>query len=367
MRRWADLLVPPLVAIAVALLLGALVIWLVGKDPLEAYRALFLGSVGSKRRLAETLLKAVPLILTGLSVALAFHAGLFNIGGEGQFLVGGMAGAIVGFSLGLPPALHIPLTLLGGLLGGAVYGFIPAWLKVRFGVHEVINTIMLNWIALLVVQWMVSKGGPFHDAESGTGSPEIAASAQLPILLEGTRLHYGLFLSLAVALLVAYILRRTTTGYELKAVGFSPLAAEYGGISLRRNVLLAMSLAGAFAGVAGAMQYMGLENRVPVTLDFSGYGFDGIAVALVGRNDPFGVILAALLFAALRTGGQTMQLEADISKDLVSLVQAIVILFMVAPEVFRFLLPRLRPPVIEGEEGGPLPLVKPAPGIEDEK
>lgn len=329
-----------LCSIVLALLIGAVVILLGKNNPILAYEALLTGSLGSKPAVAETLLRATPLILTGLAVSFAFKGGLFNIGGEGQFLIGGLLASIAAFSIkGLPAILHLPLVLAAGIAGGALYGAIPGWLKAKLGVHEVINTIMLNWIALYFVMFLVNN--PLKDP-SGLGTPSPLPSANIPILISNTRLHIGLFFALIAALCIWFILSRTVFGYEVKGIGYSPLAAEYGNIPVGKRIVSIMAISGALAGLAGAMEYVGVIGRIPSTLWFSGYGFEGIAVALVGKNNPFGIILAALLFGALGTGGTHMQLVANISKEITGIIQALVILLVVAPDLIKEILPFLK-------------------------
>ncbi|MBI2251496.1 MAG: ABC transporter permease [Armatimonadetes bacterium] len=338
LKNWKEFFIP-ILAIFLALILAGIFIILSGKNPLTAYKALYLGSFGNIYSLSETLLKTIPLILTGLSVAFAFRGGLFNIGGEGQFLIGGFTAGFVGFTFSLPSFIHIPLALLAGFLAASLYAALAGYLKARLGVHEVINTIMLNWIALYLVTYLVNN--PFKDL-SGMGSPLIKESALLPALIPQSRLHIGLLIVLILTFIVWYILKYTPWGYEVKALGFSPKAAEYGKINLVKNIVLILAFSGGLAGIAGSMEYLGVLGRIPSTLWFSGYGFDGIAVALVGKNNPAGVVLSSLLFGALRTGGNIMQRDAQISKDIVGIIQALVIILVVAPEIIRTILPFLK-------------------------
>lgn len=337
--QWKPLVIT-IYSITLALIVGAVII-LVGKhNPLEAYQALLKGALGSKTAATETLLRATPLILTGLAVGFAFKGGLFNIGGEGQFLIGGLLASIAAFSIkNIPPFIHLPLVLFAGALGGALYGAIPGCLKAKLGVHEVINTIMLNWVALYLVMFLVNN--PFKDP-SGLGTPAPLASATIPTLISGSRLHIGLILAIITALFIWFILSRTVFGYEIKGMGHSLPAAEYGGITIGNRIVLTMAIAGSMAGLAGSMEYIAVLGRIPSTLWFSGYGFEGIAVALVGKNHPLGIILSALLFGALGTGGTQMQLTANISKEITGIIQALVILFVVAPDIIKHFFPFLK-------------------------
>lgn len=345
----------PILAVLAALLVGVLFILWVGKDPVLAYKSLWQVTFGSARNALETLVEAVPLIFTGLSVAVGFRCGLFNIGGEGQYLVGSLAAAITGFSLtGLPAVVHMPLVLLAGFAAGGLWAALPGWLKARFGIHEVINTIMTNYIALYFVHYLLIA----HLKDPTTLSqrtPKILESAMLPNLMANTRFHLGFFVALLAALAVYYLLWRTTTGYEIRAVGLSPAAAEYGGISVGKNVILAMIISGGLAGLAGAVQVAGISYAYYDGSAFVGYGFNGIAVALLGRNHPAGVLVGALLFGALSRGGvRGMQAIADVPKSTIGVVQAAIIFFIAAEGIFRVLLPHLRQRRLgPGGEGSP--------------
>lgn len=341
----------PLLAIFTALVIGVLIIMATGSsfgDAMTAYGALVQGSVGSLRAISETLTAATPLILAGLSVALAFRAGLFNIGAEGQALIGGMFAVWVGFSItGLPLLVHLPLAVLAGIVGGAAWGFIPGFLKARTGAHEVITTIMLNYIALRLVDYLLKTSVFQREGRNDPVSKNIEPSAQLPAFLNGIdpalRVHAGLFIALAAAFLVYWLLFRTTIGFEFRAVGANPKAARYAGISVTKVYVLVMMIAGALAGTAGAGQVLGVLDRA--TPGFTAdVGFDGIAVALLGRSNPWGVVAAALLFGGLRAGGQQMQVSANVGIDLISVIQALIIIFVAAPALIASIY-RLKTPV----------------------
>ena len=339
-----------------------------------AYGALFEGSFGNPRRMAdaieawlegdpsrlptafypltESLVAATPYILVGLAVALGFRAGLFNIGAEGQYFVGGLTSVFVGYSVqGLPLIIHLPLMLLAGVVGAGLWGAIPGLLKATTGAHEVINTIMMNYIAFALSDWLLSgpmmRPGGFRPI-----SPEIAPSAMLPKLFPSPiRFHAGFFLALACAALVYWLLFHTTIGFELRTVGANPRAARYAGISITRNYVLAMFLSGGLAGLAAANDISGLIGYMPNAFS-AGYGFDSIALALLGRSHPVGVVLAALLFGTLRAGATRMQSAAQIPVDIIEILQAMVIIFIAAPEIIRALY-RLRRQ--RGEAGRVLP------------
>lgn len=350
--NWRTGLVIPLLAVFTALVIGAIIIMLTGAslgETLAAYKALLIGSVGSIKAISETLTAATPLILAGLSVAIAFRAGLFNIGGEGQMLIGGMTAVFVGFSFtGLPIFIHLPLALLAGIVGGAAWGFIPGFLKAKTGAHEVIVTIMLNFIALRLVDFLLKTELFQREGRNDPVSKTVEASAQLPQLLgwinPAFRVHLGLIVALIAAAFINWLLFRTTTGFEFRAVGANPAAARYAGMSITKVYILVMVLAGGLAGLAGTGQVLGVLDRA--TPGFSaGIGFDGIAVALLGRSNPWGVVAAAVLFGGLRAGGQNMQVSADVGIDLIAVIQALIIIFVAAPSLITAIY-RLKAPAV---------------------
>jgi simple sugar transport system permease protein len=326
-------------AVALALLVGALVIVASGDDAVAAYRALFAGAVGGRRAIAETLVAATPLILGGLAFAVAARAGLFNIGIEGQLVLGGLAGGLVGaLDLGLPIVLHLPLALVAAAVAGALWGGLPGLLKARTGAHEVITTIMLNYLAYRLSTFLIGRDDilPVVDPALQATEPVVDA-ARLPNLLERTRLHAGLILALLAAVALWYVLFRTTLGYRLRAVGLSRGAAAYAGISWGRTVVVAMLLSGLLGGLAGAAEALGLQGRYYNVA--SGVGFTAIAVGLVGRNHPLGVVFAGLLFGALASGATRMQNTAGTSRDIVQVLLGLVILSVAAfaaADRFRF-------------------------------
>jgi len=348
---WRTALLIPALAVLTALIIGVVIIMVTGSsfsDAMEAYKALLQGSVGSLRAISETLTAATPLILSGLSVALAFRAGLFNIGGEGQALIGGMFAVWVGFSItGLPIYVHLPLAVLAGIVGGAIYGFIPGILKAKTGAHEVITTIMLNYIALRLVDYFLKTSIFQREGRNDPVSKNVEATAELPAFLSSVdpalRVHAGLFVALAAAFFIYWLLFRTTIGFEFRAVGANPSAARYAGISVTRVYILVMMIAGALAGTAGAGQVLGVLGRATpgFTADL---GFDGIAVALLGRSNPWGVVAAAILFGGLRAGGQQMQVSANVGIDLIAVIQGLIIMFVAAPALIAAIY-RLKTPV----------------------
>jgi general nucleoside transport system permease protein len=348
-------IVTPILTALIAFLIGGLVVLASGSNPLSTYRAIFNGTglnwlfpwvSGNDRVLAalnlqQTLLLATPLILCGLAVAFAFRCGMFNIGGQGQYLVGTITGVWVGSSfVNMNGGVHIVLTILVAMAAGAVWGGIAGFLKATVGAHEVITTIMLNWIAVWVGSWVFQLGGPLQSHRQGGSVPvsnDVAEKAHLPVfwgdpILQG--LHIGFFVALAALVVYWIVLNRTTLGYEVRAVGFNPEAARYGGIAVRRNYFVAMAISGLFAGLAGAIDVLGWEFRVGVNdIQISNIGFIAIAVALLGRNTAVGVFFSALLFGALLNGTSTRHLDPsvfrpDLASNLTSIIQGLVVLFV---------------------------------------
>jgi len=292
--------------------------------------------------LPETLVSTVPYVFLGLGVALGFRAGLFNIGAEGQFYIGALSGVFIAYSIrGLPGIVEIPLAMLAGMAGGFVWAAIAGFLKARFGSHEVITTIMLNYVAFLVANYLVDTPGLMLAPDVSTPrTPDVDANAVLPIIFAGSRLHFGFILALLAVPLVWFLIERTTAGFQLRAVGFNPGAAQAAGISVGRTMVLAMGLSGALAGAAGIVQVLGVSHHMTDSVA-AGYGFDAIAIALLARSNPWGILPAALLFGALHSGASFMQLQTDVSSDLISIVQASVIIFVAAPAIVRWIF-RLR-------------------------
>lgn len=287
------------------------------------------------RPISESLTTAVPYIFAGLAVALGFRCGLFNIGAEGQLFVGALVSAYLGYAIvGLPAYIHLPLALLGGALAGAVWGGVSGLLKAWRGAHEVITTIMLNYIAFRLSDYLLT--GPMKRSGYSPISPQIEASAKLPQIFPPLRFHVGFFVALAVAALVYWFLWKTTLGFEIRTVGANPDAARYAGISVTRNFVLAMALSGGLAGLAGTNEVLGVNYFMAQAFS-SGYGFDSIALALLGKSHPLGVVVASLLWGFLRSGAIRMQSRAHIPLDIVFVVQAMVIIFVAAPEMVRWL------------------------------
>jgi len=356
--------ITPLIAVIFALLVGAIVIMLIGEDPVFVYKTLFSNAIGNRDGWGNVLFRATPLIFTGLTVAFAFRCGLFNIGGEGQMYIGTFLATWVGFTFtNLPSFILIPLCILAAAAGGALWAAVPGILKAKTGVHEVIVTIMMNWIAASLTFFLVLKfKAPPTEAMVAAGvkqmiphTREIAEAARLPRLYNifkflnidfpsYNQVNISFFIAVGVAVLAYYILWKTNLGYEIRAVGYSPLAAEYGGISVAKNIILAMMISGAFAGLVGTNEVMGFKYRWRQEL-FTGLGFNGIAVALLGKNHHLGVVLAAILFGILNYGGAIVNIftEGRIPRELIMVLQAVIVIFVViSDEVVKRLIRQRR-------------------------
>lgn len=342
--------ITPLIAVTFALMVGAIVILLIGEDPIFVYKTLFSNAIGNRDGWGNVLFRATPLIFTGLTVAFAFRCGLFNIGGEGQMYIGTFLATWVGFTFtNLPGFILLPLCILAAAAGGALWAAVPGILKAKTGVHEVIVTIMMNWIASSLTFFLVLKfKAPPTEAMVAAGvkqmiphTREIAEAARLPRLYNifnflnidfpsYNQVNISFFIAVGVAALAYYILWKTNLGYEIRAVGYSPLAAEYGGISVSKNIILAMMISGAFAGLVGTNEVMGFKYRWRQEL-FTGLGFNGIAVALLGKNHPLGVVLSAILFGILNYGGAIVNIytEGRIPRELIMVLQAVIVIFVV--------------------------------------
>lgn len=326
---------PEIFAVVFAFLLGMLVLFVTGYPPFRALSALFRGAFGSRNALGQTLTQATPILFTSLAFLLAFRCGIFNIGVEGQFLVGAFVATLAGLSFrGLPFPVHAVVSLLLGGCGGAMYALFPALLKVYLGAHEVITTMMLSYVALYLTSYFVnySLKAPGWVAQTEA----VAASARLPRILPPTQLSLAFPIALGFAFFVLWFLERTVPGFAIRAVGANPDASENRGISVRKYQLLAFVLSGFIAGVGGGGEILGVHGRF-VDGFSPGYGWDGIAVSLVGRLHPLGCIFASILFGMLRAGGMTMTRVTKVPLDLSLIVQALVILLVAAPFFIQYL------------------------------
>ncbi len=316
--------------------------WFSGYDPVAGYIALWNGIFGDMYSIGETIRQISPYILAGLAVAFAFRSGLFNIGVEGQLIVGWFAAAYVGMAFELPKFIHLPLALIAAALAGALWGLIPGILKATLHVHEVIVTIMMNYIALHTVNALikaVSEGGYKTEKIHQTAS---LRSEFLSNLTDFSTLHYGIFVALAMVAVMWFILEKTKTGFELKSVGFNDHASQYAGMNVKKNIILSMVVSGAFAGLGGAMEALGTFGNMVTRGGFTGIGFDGIAVALLGANTPLGVIFGASLFGSLKYGAGNMPNEAGVPIEIVSIVIALIIFFVASGYIIRVLLSKMK-------------------------
>ncbi|WP_105619311.1 ABC transporter permease [Vallitalea okinawensis] len=332
----------PFISVILGFLVGAIIILLSGANPIEAYGALIQGAFGSLKKIGDTLLYSTTLILTGLAVAFAFKTGLFNIGASGQMLMGGFIAVLLGITLDLPRIILLPICITSSIVAGAVWAFIPGVLKAKYRVHEVVTTIMMNWISVWTVYYFVPEliRGPFDTESANVPANALLRTEWMTKLFDGSYVNLGLFLALITALIIWWVLDRTTFGYELKAVGFNPDAAQYSGMKVNRNIIYSMMISGALAGLAGATFYIGYASNIKIGVSPT-QGFDGIAVALLGLNHPLGVVLAALLFGFMNAGKLSMQIATGVPNELVPIIIATIIFFAATNEMIKGWLKRI--------------------------
>lgn len=332
----------PIIAVFLGILVGAVIMLFTGQNPINGYKALILGAFGDLYYFGEVLRLVTPLILAGLAVSFAFRTGLFNIGVEGQLIVGWLASVAVGLLIDAPMIIHLPLAIIAGGLAGALWGLIPGFLKARYYVHEVIVTIMMNYVALYVANHIIRTYLLVPGERTGKISDTASlASPFLQSITEYSRLHYGFLIALFACFILWFILWKTTLGYELRAVGYNKHASHYAGMNVNRNIVLAMVISGAFAGVAGSMEGLGTYGYMSILAGFTGTGFDGIAVALLGANTSIGVVLAAFLFGTLKVGAPNMQ-SLGVPPELVEIVIALIIFFVASSYLIRWIMIRLQ-------------------------
>jgi general nucleoside transport system permease protein len=354
-QRFLKPLVIPVLSIVTSLIVVAIIIIFtaeslaVGFEKVgKGYWGIIDGALLRSSGLINTLVATTPLILTGLAVAIPFHAGLFNIGAEGQFMMGALCGALVGIYVDLPPVIHPIVVIMAGVAGGMLWGFIPGLLKAWLHSHEVINTIMLNFIAISLANMLVRNY--FKDPNPSTVQTlPLQATAELARITG--RLHWGFFIAVAMAAVAWFFLYKTTWGFSLRTTGQNPDAADYAGIRFKRWYIYSFVIAGGLAAMAGTIEVQGLTRVLPVGFD-SGYGFDAIAVSLLAANNPLAIIPASLIFGALRIGGDFLQIRAGLSVHIVSIFRALILLFVAAPEIVRAIY-RIRAKV--GEEAEVVP------------
>ncbi|HAQ08832.1 MAG TPA: ABC transporter permease [Bacillus bacterium] len=333
-----------LISIILGLVAGGILMLFIGSNPIEGYSYLMQGALKNLERIGNTLATATPLVFTGLSVAFAFRTGLFNIGASGQMLIGGLFATAIGLTFDFSRPVLLLFMILAGLIGGALWAFIPGLLKAKFNVHEVVSTIMMNWIAYWTVYYVVP--GYFKGEFLETESKKLAESATLrtPFLtdmFDGSYINLGIFLAVIGVIIIGFIINKTTLGFELKAVGFNRHAAEYAGMKVNRNIILSMLISGALAGVGGVVLYTGNASSIQIgILPFQGY--DGIAVALLGANSPVGVFFAAILFGILYSGTGFMNAMTEIPPELANTIIAIIIYFAATSVLIERLLNKFR-------------------------
>ncbi|MBN8234510.1 ABC transporter permease [Halobacillus kuroshimensis] len=341
-NRMINILIPVL-SVILGLVAGAVIMLVFGYNPLDGFAALWKGAFGDSYFFGETIRQVTPYILSGLAVAFALRSGLLNIGVEGQVFVGWLASVWIGISFELPMVVHLPLAITAAAFAGAAWGFIPGLLKAKLGVHEVIVTIMMNYIALYVSNAVIRS--LLTDGADRTESIAATASLKSEWLAEMTfysRIHYGFIIAIAMAVVMWFILNRTTKGFELRAVGFNQHASNYAGMNVGRNIITAMVISGAFAGLAGAMEGLGTFGSMSIKSGFTNIGFDGIAVALLGANTAVGVVLAAFLFGILKIGALNMPTEAGVPTELVEIIIALIIFFVASSYMIRWVLLRFK-------------------------
>jgi general nucleoside transport system permease protein len=340
-KRFRNILTP-LIALLLGIIVGTIIMVATGYNAADAFGALWGGAFGSSYYLGEVIRQVTPYILAGLAVAFAFRVGLFNIGVEGQFIVGWLASVWVGLAFHLPKIIHLPLAILASIVAGALWAYIPGLLKARFRVHEVIVTIMMNYIALhfsnYMIQHVITNG-----KERTPNIPDSAslASPWLQSLTQFSRLHWGILLAVICCFIMWFLLEKTTRGFELRAVGYNQDAAHYAGMSVNKNIILSMVISGAFAGLAGAMEGLGTFGYIAMKSSFTGVGFNGIAVALLGANSAIGVFFSAILFGALEVGALNMPLQAGVPNELVDIIIALIVFFVASSYIIRWFLERI--------------------------
>lgn len=345
-------LIKPILAILISMIVGGIVIlFTTGQNPLYAYSSLFMGAFGSKMNIATTLTNAIPLMITGLGIAITFSAGLFNIGAEGQYWIGAIVATFIGYKLqGMPNYIHIPLIIIAAMMAGALWGgLVPGLAKVFTGAHEVITTMMLSYVAIYLSHYLL-EGGPMMEKGTIPQSPVIQDSAKLSRLVENSQLSSGLFIALIAVIVVYILLYKTTLGFEIRSVGFNQRASKYAGMNVALKLVTALGLSGAFAALAGAVQIMGVQHRLYDSFT-SGYGYTAIVVALLANNNPIGVVIASIFLAGLSTGAQEMQMQTNISGQLTDVIVGLIIFFIAIEELYKIIIGKIQKRKVVGEGG----------------
>lgn len=340
-----------IISILLGLLVGALVLVIAGFDPIEGFTNLFLGIFKSPRNMGWAIVTSTPIILTGLGVAFAFKTGLFNMGAEGQFIIGTIVAFLVGYNLDLPPVLLPIVAIILAMVIGAIYGAIAGFIKAKFGIHEVISTIMLNWIAFYFQNFVVYR---FRQPNS-MSSFDVADKAKITLFTDAAKrfdgffskffrapIHWGTIIAIIAVIVVWYILNKTTLGYELKAVGLNREASEYGGINAGNKIIQSMAISGAICSLAGVTQVLGFTYNLSILSSMQNFGFDGLAVSLLASNNPIGVIFSGLFFGSLKYAGGNLQRTMGVPSEIISIIIGTIILFTAVPLVFRIIKAKMR-------------------------
>ncbi|MTI60675.1 MAG: ABC transporter permease [Firmicutes bacterium] len=348
-----------IISLLMGFFIGALILAVAGYNPLEAYKVMFLGVFNKPKYIVQTIINSTPIIFTGISIAFAYKTGLFNIGAEGQFIIGSITAAILGYLLHLPHLIHVFLIIVVAGLAAGIWGGIAGFLKAKFDINEVITTIMLNWVAFYSLNYIVQLDS--LKKPNAEATYDIQQSASIIILevwkksKEGinwlnehlffkdifkTRMNWGILIAILIAVLASYIIRKTVLGYELRSVGHNRQAAEYGGINVSKSLVSSMMIAGGIAGIAGAIQVMGISHRISTLSVMEGYGFNGIAVGLIAGGSPIGCIFAGLLFSALNYGGGKVQYILGAPTEIIDIMVGVILLFVAVPKLIA-LFPRL--------------------------
>lgn len=340
-----------IISILLGLLVGALVLLIAGFDPIEGFKNLFLGVFKSPRNMGWAIVTSTPIIMTGLGVAFAFKTGLFNMGAEGQFIIGTIVAFLVGYNLNLPPVILPIVAIILAMVIGAIYGAIAGFIKAKFGIHEVISTIMLNWIAFYFQNFVVYR---FRQPNS-MSSFDVADKAKITLFTDAAKrfdgffskffrapIHWGTIIAIVAVIIVWYILNKTTLGYELKAVGLNREASEYGGINAGNKIIQSMAISGAICSLAGVTQVLGFTYNLSILSSMQNFGFDGLAVSLLASNNPIGVIFSGLFFGSLKYAGGNLQRTMGVPSEIISIIIGTIILFTAVPLVFRIIKAKIR-------------------------
>jgi len=343
-RLYNETLTVSIIALILGLITGGILIFLIGENPFDAYAKLFKGGLSGIKRIGNTFATATPLILTGLGAAFGFRTGLFNIGLGGQMLIGGVVATTVALKVNAPKAVVVPLAVLLALIAGALWAIIPGFFKARFNVHEVVSTIMMNWIAYWSVYYYVPAylKGEYLETESRTIPQNASLKVEwLTKLFKNSYINIGIFIAIAAVIIIAFILDRTTLGFELKTVGFNRHAAEYGGINVNRSIIIVMAISGALAGLAGATLYIGNASNLQIGV-LPSQGFDGIAVALLGANSPWGVFASALFFGILYSGKGFMSGATHVPPEIADTIIAVIIYFAATSVLIKNIIEKIK-------------------------